>query len=206
MPKNTLAPKRLNQLEELLEKTAKYPQYGELVDYLTQREMMPPIEQKHLGSSTAGRFVKNGFFGDQTLPKTGVIEVNYGADPGAVLHELTHAADDQLRAQYTQTHNRKLFLTPEEKQFMSAFQKLVYDPTAYHGNPANWPRAQLANKLSPEWTKKNSGYRSGDHELAAWGVDSTATRNRDYNPPLHLDPTMATEFLIMTDLARRAKK
>lgn len=205
MPKNTLAPKRLNQLEELLEKTAKYPQYGELVEYMTQREMMPLIEQKYLGSDTAGRFVKNGW-GSNELPKTGVIELNYGADPSTVLHELTHAADDQLNARYYEAKYKKSSLTPEEKRFMAAYEKLVYSPKAYHKNPAKYPREQLANKLSPEWTKKESDYRSGGRELAAWGMGSTVQRDRDYKPPLHLDPTLATEFLIMTDLARRAKK
>jgi hypothetical protein len=208
MPKNTLAPKPLNQLEKLLAETAKYPQYGEMVDYLTQREMMPPIEQRRLGPATAGQFSTNGFFGDQVLPKTGLIEVNFGAGPSDVLHELTHAADGQLNRDYINLNEKrkKSDLTPEEKRFMSAYTKLAYDPNAYHGNPAKYPRVQLANKLSPEWVKKETNYRSRGNEMAAFGVGSIAERDFGYKPPLHLDPTMATEFLILMDLARRTKK
>ena len=205
MPKNTLAPKRLNQLEELLAETAKYPQYGELVGYLTEREMMPPIEQRYLGSATRGRFKQNGW-GSNELPKTGVIELNYGAGPSSVLHELTHAADEQLDTQYYQAKYKKSDLTPEEKRFVAAYTKLSKNPTARNSNPAKWPRLQLANKLSPEWAKEENQYRATMGELPAWGMGSTVQRDRDYNPPLHLDPTMATEFLILMDLARRAKK
>lgn len=189
----------------LLEETAKYPQYGELVNYLTQREMMPPIEQRFLGSARRGQFRENGW-GSKELPKTGVIEVNYGAGPSTVLHELTHAADKELDTQYYQAKYKKSDLTPQEQQFLDAYVKLSKNPTARNDNPAKWPRLQLANKLSPEWAKEENQYRATMGELPAWGMGSTVQRDRDYNPPLHLDPTMATEFLILMDLARRAKK
>jgi hypothetical protein len=208
MPKNALTSKPVNKLEQLLSKTAEYPQYGELIDYLNAREMMPPIEQKYLGSNTAGQFIQN-LGQSKDLPKTGVLELNYGADPSVVLHELTHAADHQLHSHYYDLKYKKdrYKLTPEEKQFMSSYQKLSYDPDARYTNPAKWPRVQLANKLSPEWTEKHSDYRSRKNELAAWGMGSIAERpgRKEYSPPLHLDPTMATEFTILLDLARRAK-
>jgi len=205
MPKNTLAPKPLNQLEKLLAETAKYPQYGEMVDYLTQQEMMPPINQTYLSSGTNGRFRQNVW--DSThLPKTGLIEVKYGAGPSTVLHELAHATDAQINRNYNKLKLIGLNFTPEEKRFMTAYEKLVFNPKVYHGNPSKYPRSQLANKLSPEWAKEESQYRSRDDELAGWGMGSTVQRDTDYNPPLHLDPTMATELLILTDLAKRAKK
>jgi len=205
MPKNTLAPKPLNQLEKLLAETAKYPQYGEMVDYLNQREMMPPINQVYLSSGTNGRFRQN-VWNSTHLPKTGLIEVKYGAGPSTVLHELAHATDEQVSRDYRKLKLLGLYLTPEEKRFMTAYEKLSYDPKAYRNDPAKYPRRHLANKLSPKWTKEESDYRSRDDELAGWGMGSTVKRDTEYNPPLHLDPTMATELLILTDLARRVSK
>jgi hypothetical protein len=206
MPKpNALAPKPLNQLGKLLAETAKYPQYGEMVDYLTQREMMPPINQVYLSSGTNGRFRQNVW--DSThLPKTGLIEVKYGAGPSTVLHELAHATDEQVSRDYRKLKLLGLNFTPEEKRFMTAYEKLSYNPKAYRNDPAKYPRRHLANKLSPEWAKEESDYRSRDNELAGWGMGSTVQRDTEYNPPLHLDPTMATELLILTDLARRVSK
>jgi hypothetical protein len=63
----------------------------------------------------------------------------------------------------------------------------------------------LADKLAPEWSKENSDYRSASNELSAYGMGSTVPR-RSNRAPLHVDPTMATEFSILLDLAQRAQK
>ena len=199
-PKNALT-RQTDPLQTLLRESAEYPQYGELVDYLSARRMMPPIS---LGGTASGGgvFESNSFFGN-ALPKTGAIKIGYGAGPSTVVHELTHAADTQLSSQYFQLKNKRGDLTPAEQQFMQAYEKLSYDQ---FGRDKAFQRKNLAEKLSPEWAKKHSEYRATNRELPAWGMGFTIDPRDDYGAPLHLDPTMATEFSILLDMARKLQK
>ena len=209
MATNALAPKPKNAmvrqadpLQSLLRETAEYPQYGELVGYLSSRRMMPPISIGKTGGAS-GVFESNSIFGSE-LPKTGVVKVGYGAGPSTVVHELTHAADTQISSQYYELKNKRGDLTPEERQFMRAFEKLAYDPFG-RGDKA-LPRRTLAEKLDPAWAKKHSDYRATNRELPAWGMGATVTPDDAYGRPLHLDPTMASEFSILLDMANRLQK
>lgn len=191
-------------LQSLLRETG--PQYGELVDYLSSRRMMPPIKYEYIRPGTGGTFAYPGFLSNpMNLPETGVVTVAPGADPSTVVHELTHAADRQISEQYHRLQYKKS-LSPQEKQFMSAFEKLSWNSNEPTNDPKKQPRKQLANLLSPEWVDKNS-YRAGHSELPAWGMGSVVGgRDTEYKPPLHLDPTMATEFSILMDMATRLQK
>jgi len=134
------------------------------------------------------------------------------------LHELTHAADRQISYQASDLEERhrketplldylrgKTVLTPEEVRLAMGYRKLHYDPKKDYKDPARYPRQQLISKMAPEWAKENYDYRSGDGELVAYGMGSTVPR-RSNRAPLHVDPTMATEFSILLDLAQRAQK
>ena len=207
MPTNALAPppknamvRQADPLQSLLRESAEYPQYGELVDYLSARRMMPPIERRPMGVS--GSFDVNSFFG-RSLPKTGVVNVGMRAGPDTVVHELTHAADNQLVSQYTELLNKRGKLTPAEQQFMQAFEKLSYDR---FGGDKSLPRLTMAKKLDPAWTKKQSDYRATDVELPAWAMGATVRPQEDYSPPLHLNPTLASEFSILLNMAKRLQK
>ena len=214
MPKNALVPKTANALAErqspldkLLTASAKYPQYQDLTGYLNSRNMMPPMNMAYLGSDTAGEFKRNNFF-NQNLPETGVVNFNYGAEPSTVVHELTHAADRQLKDQYLNLKHNKSNLSPEEEQFVAAYQKLSQNTNPMVFGLKRYPKEELANYLSPEWNKKNQRYRASEPELPAWGMASTidSKDSREYNAPLHLDPTMATEFSILMNMAHRLQK
>jgi hypothetical protein len=209
MATNALAPKPKNALtrqadpmQSLLRQSAEYPQYGELVDYLSARRMMPPISFEGL---SGGSFAQNTVFGN-TLPKTGVVKVGYHAGPDTVVHELTHAADDQLSSQYYDLKNKRN-LTPLEQQFLQAYEKLAYNSRTRDINE-KLPRVNLADKLDPQWASKQGDYRSTSVELPAWGMGAAVdpSSSRRYAAPLHLDPTMATEFSILLDMARKLQK
>ena len=197
-PKNAMV-RKPDPLQSLLRESAEYPQYGELVDYLSARRMMPPIQQRPMGVS--GSFDVNSFFGN-TLPKTGVVNVGTRAGPDTVVHELTHAADKQLASQYHELLNKRGKLTPAEQQFMRAFEKLSYDK---FGREKAFPRKTLAEKLDPTWVEKQRDYRATNAELPAWAMGATIAPRDDYSPPVHLNPSLATEFSILLDLARKAQ-
>jgi hypothetical protein len=193
--------RQADPLQSLLRESAEYPQYGELVGYLAARRMMPPISMGGTRGAT-GVFEQNSIFSDE-LPKTGAIKVSYRADPSTVVHELTHAADDQLTSQYYELLNKRDKLTPPERQFMQAFEKLSYDR---YGRDKAYPRKTLAEKLDPAWAKKQRDYRSSNVELPAWAMGATVEPRDDYRPPLHLNPTLASEFTILMDMANRLQK
>jgi hypothetical protein len=204
---------RLTDLEKLTQESKKYPQYNDVMDFLASRQAVPEITQTYLGPSMGGQFISG--WGE---PKNGRIELNYETTPSTLLHELTHAADRQISHQASKLEDRnrketpildyirgKTVLTPEEERFAMGYRKLHYDPTKDYKDPARYPRQELVKKLAPEWAKENYDYRSGDGELVAYGMGSTVPR-RSNRAPLHVDPTMATEFSILLDLAQRAQK
>lgn len=188
-------------MQSLLRESAEYPQYGELVDYLSARRMMPPITMGGTRGA-AGVFEQNSIFSD-VLPKTGAVKVSFTANPSTVVHELTHAADDQLTSQYYELLNKRGKLTPTEQQYMQAFEKLSYDKFS---RDKAFPRKTLAEKLDPAWAQKQSDYRATNTELPAWAMGATIEPRDDYRPPLHLNPSLATEFSILLDMAKRLQK
>lgn len=212
MATNELAPKTKNALvrqadplQSLLREAAEYPQYGELVDYLSARRMMPQISLKHGRSSS---FTYPGFYSDSNSPPaTGLVKIARGETPNAVVHELTHAAQRQMEAQYYSLKDkaRKTELTPLDQQFIQAYEKLIYRPGKMFGAGPELTQSATARRIAPEWYKKQSDYRATSDELAAFGMGSTVNRNADNPAPLHIDPSYATEFSILLDLARRAQ-
>jgi hypothetical protein len=203
MPANKLAPKAKNALvqdplQELLTKTAAYPQYGDLTSFLNSRQMMPEIKQEYMGTHRGEFTYANPVFGDPNFPATGRVSLNYNAEPSTVVHELTHAADRQMSNLYFEISDklrRREKLSPLEKQFLDGYQKISFGES----------REKMAAQLAPEWAKEKANYRASKPELASFGMGSTIQRNEHYPAPAHVDPTMATEFSIMLDLAQRAQ-
>lgn len=207
MATNALAPSVKNAmvrerdpLQRLLRESEQFPQYGELMNYLSARQMAPEIKPKYMDG---GEFVHSS----PDLPKAGVINVGYESGPSTLVHELTHAADYEIERQY---HNllKKKTLTPLEAQFKHAHEQLVKNPAFRPGLPKRWPRSEFASRLDPSWAKAQGSYRATERELPAWamGVSVDPTRTTEYNAPLHLNPTLATEFSILLDLANRLQK
>jgi hypothetical protein len=206
------APRRTD-LERLTDEAKQYSQYNDLMGFLASRQALPEITQTYLGPSTGGQFITGW-----SEPKNGRIELNWESTPSTLLHELTHAADRQISHQVSDLEERhrketplfdylrgKTVLTPDEVRLVLGHRKLGYGNGTDFKDPAKYPRRQLADKLAPEWAKENSGYRSASNELAAYGMGSTVPR-RSNRAPLHVDPTMATDFSILLDLAQRAQK
>ena len=202
-PKNAMV-RKPDPLQSLLRESAEYPQYGELVDYLSARRMMPPISLKY-GSSSS--FTFPGFYkGQNSIPATGIVKIAEGETPNAVVHELTHAAQRQIEAQYLSLRKKaeKTDLTPLDRQFMQAYEKLVHRPGKLFGARPEAMQSLTAQRIAPDWVKKEGDYRATGGELAAFGMGSTVDRNAD--APLHIDPSYATEFSILLDMARRLQK
>jgi hypothetical protein len=215
MPLNALTPKAQNSLvrqtdevQDLLYRAAQFPQYGELVDYLSARRMMPPIETQFM-APYKGMFHQNPLIGGP-LPKTGKITIRSGGEASTVIHELTHAADAQINNQYyelKQQENQGKELSPVQKQFVDAFEKMVRKVSGIPGwRLREYNRAKTAEKLAPDWLKQQRGYRSSDDELPAFGMGNTVHSTKKWpDAPPHVDPTYATEFSVLMDLARRAQ-
>jgi hypothetical protein len=197
MPRNALTPSSVNAL---LRETADYPEYGQLVDYLTERRMLPSMVTAYLSPETTGEFATPGFF-DASTPRTGVVKLSRRAMPSTVVHELTHATQRQMGWQYSDLKQKakKQDLTSKEQQFVDAYEKLIYNFGKQYTQPLT------AQKIAPDWAKSKEGYRASGGELAAFGMGSTVSPNT--NPaPLHIDPSYATEFSILLDLARQVQK
>ncbi len=190
-------------MQDLLRRSAEAPEYGQLVEYLSMRRQMPPI-RFHLGTG-GGVFTSPVFSRDESLPQTGVIGVSPSAEPSTVVHELTHAADRQIQLEYSKLLQKRGELTPLEKQFMQVYDKLKYGHWAR--GTAGDRRTEMAQRLDPQWSTKNAEYRASSSELPAWGMGQMVEGRQDsYRPPLHLNPTMATEFSILLDMAKRLQK
>jgi hypothetical protein len=101
---------------------------------------------------------------------------------------------------------RKAKLTPLDEQFIQTYEKLIYRPGELIGARPERTQSLTAKRIAPEWTNKESDYRATGDELAAWGMGSTVNRNADSPAPLHIDPSYATEFSILLDMARKLQK
>lgn len=180
--------------------------YRVVMDYLAERKAVPPIRQAYLGDATTGTFTRG-----EGLPKTGVVSVTYNPAISTVVHEMTHAADDQVEAQYYDSL-RKGESSPASKQFQDAFRKVKYDSGSMFGRRPSYPLVEFVKNIATDWYNKNTDYRSTVSELLAFGTGTAAgmeagenSRMRDPTPA-HVDPTIATQTLILLDLAAKASK
>jgi hypothetical protein len=224
-PTNALAPKNVNILKSLAEHpnpvqylmqlASERSEYAALAQYLMSRNATPPVAFDYLPPGNTGRFTSRGFFSDGSVPTTGMVTLsdrflNRGYDPTnavpSVTHEMTHAAQKEMEYQ-----KRQKDITDQQakQQFLDAYAKLNYDATK-RGRVAFAPN-QLANKLNPEWTNQNEGYRAASGELPAWAMGAVANKNPlndydSYGTPANLNPTLATEYQLLLDLATRDAK
>jgi hypothetical protein len=193
-PVNSLAQTASNPLQRLLRQAAENEQYRDMSDYLSKQQMMPPIGY---GDTTRSDW-RGVYQRAPGLPKSGVINLASDATPSVAAHELTHAADYAIKDQYKALKDKRGELTPLEKQFMDGYEKLV-------GRNFS-KRREVVESMAPDFSYFNKSYRSSGPELAAYGIGSTVWPNDDNPAPLHVDPTYATEFAILLDLARRLQK
>jgi hypothetical protein len=227
MATNNLAPKNVNVLRSLAEHpnplqylmqlASERPEYAALTDYLTSRSAMPPVSFGSLPAGTNAEFGMSGGFNSKNIPETGAITLsnkylNKGYDPTnavpTLTHELTHAAQGEISKQRSQ---KEVLDKNAKQQFLDAYKKLIFNPDGFKTNRARYAQGVLADKLNPAWVKENKDYRSSIDELPAWAMGAAAHQNPlyeydDYNAPAHLNPTLATEYQILLDLATRDAK
>lgn len=196
--------------QNLLRKTAESEEYGELVGFLSDRRAVPETVVKYIDGN--GMFI-TPLTKKAGIPDSGQIVVTSGlfdeskpdaSAPGTLIHEMTHAADRQLRrlAYELKTSNRSL--TPEEEQFMDTFNKTMkgrkeedYQEFA----------EKIALAIDPEWKKKNRDYRSSYEELPAFAMGQSKKKGDKFmDAPPHIDPSIATQFRILLDQARKVTK
>ena len=189
-----LAATAMDPLRRLLQQAAENQQYRDMVQYLSAQGMMPPMSY---GDTTRGDWV-GVYQRGPGLPKSGVIKFADDATPRSAAHELTHAADYAIQDQYKSLKDKKGELTPLEKQFMDGYEKLV-------GRNFS-KRREVVERMAPDWSYFNKSYRSSGPELAAHGIGSTVWPYQENPAPLHVDPTYATEFAVLLDLANRLQK
>ena len=192
-PMNALAPLPVNSL---IDRAQQYPAFQELAQFLTDRRgALPPVEYAPLYGES-GRYD----------PRTGKLllseRLGYGNTKEAedtLIHELTHSAVNELHGKYMQAKDSRK-KTPEIQQFIDGYEKLMVAPGM------KFQQLNLAKRMAPEWVAANAGYRATASELPAWAMGSATTgRDGGYNTPLHLNPTLATEFRLLLDLANRSK-
>ena len=192
-PTNALAPAPVNSL---IARAQQHPAFQELSQFLiSRRGALPPIEYAPLYGES-GRYD----------PRTGKLmlaeRLGYGNTKEAedtLIHELTHSAVSELHGKYQQAKDAQK-KTPEIQQFIDGYEKLMLSPGM------KFQQLELAKQMAPEWTAANARYRASASELPAWAMGSATTgRDGGYNTPMHLNPTLATEFRVLLDLANRAK-
>jgi len=175
---------------EAKETARKGEAYQELEKYLESRGEMPSVK---IGGYMPGG--TNGIFTSDNLNiGSGTIKINKDTAkalvPSVLAHEVTHAADRQLRQQAIEQG-----MFGNSNQFTEAYEKMV--------GPEGRNRTLLLRKRYPEFELDNRYYRSEPKEVAAHGIGAYAGPNIQDRAPRHVDATAATEFRILMDLAQR---
>ena len=192
---------------------SKYPAYQDLLKFLGSNQ--PSIRFADLGPETKGEYEygpRYGNAGEIRVNKNSLRDIRpYTAESNArtLIHETTHATDRQLDKLFSDYQGNPP--TPEMAQFVDAYRKLRWNATRPNANFQSSPSEALARRLDPEWARKNAGYRAHTEELYGHAVGNVARTPGDkpyseFEVPLHLDPTLATEHFILLDIANRAQK
>jgi len=192
----------VNTLRQLASDT---PEYQQLMNYLMARSAVPEVNFNADGDNS-GQFVQGErYIGGSSKHNAGTASLSgdymgYKGNPNTAVrtlgHELTHAAWNQMRQQ--------IYEGKTSPEFADAFSKLVYNK-----KKGTWAAPDLANKLDAPWYKENESYRSSVQEMPAFGIGNSmlgGDPSPSWKPPTHLDPTLATEQMILLDLATRDAK
>jgi hypothetical protein len=191
-------------LTRVLQLASEKPEYQALSNYLTSRRAFPEIQYKLNPSNNFGSFREAGLFSQSINPR-GLVKLN--ADPestGAeymtptLIHELTHATEQQLIRQYYELKN-KPNKTDLEKQFMDNFQKII-------GSSEPKIRGQI-EQLAPNFSKEKSNYRASSQEGLAFALQNAMYPENVFinKAPSHVDPSIATQLMLLLEQAQRVQ-
>jgi len=192
-------------LTRILQKASDNPEYQMLANYLMSRRAMPEMQREFLGENTLGSFVTPGLFSSGKVPDRGILKVNRFSEyqnPSTVVptvtHEMTHAAERQMIKQYYEV-KKKRNKNELESQFIDNFQKLIGSSKP---EISNWLKS-----VAPNYAKQGEGYRSTSTEALAFGLQNAAFPNTgsERYAPEHIDPTIATSFMLLLDQAQRVQ-
>lgn len=129
-------------------------------------------------------------------------------------HEVAHAyVTNILQPAFYQLGNKKSRnWSKEEKQFADAAMKLfpdLFQSFSFRPQERRLEYLQARNALIKDKPVKDSGYRLSQEELIGFGVGNSSVpykddpREIDYNVGGHLDPTMASQLSILTELYKK---
>lgn len=189
---------------KILQEASNNPAYQSIANYLMSRRAMPDFNLGYM-PGTYGKFISPGLFSSSQIPERGIISFNESSktwNPSSMAstatHEMTHAAEKQLIKQYYEI-NKKQSKTELEKQFLDNFQKII---GSSEPQISNWIK-----KVSPDFAKKESDYRSTSKEGLSFGVENSAYPDSESNrnAPPHVDPTIATVFNLLLEQAQRVQ-
>ena len=151
--------------------------------YLHGRRVMPTIETARLPPGTGATYTLG----------SNVVKLAPRAGVSSLVHELTHAAQSAMEGQ-------AIYDGDSSKQLATAFEQL-FGLRKNYGEGAR----DTAARLAPKWLEEEDGYRTTGRELQAHGMGEQLKGVGDlrWQAPAHVDPTMATEFMILLDMAIR---
>ncbi len=196
-----------NRILQFLKEAANIPEFQQMMNYLMDRRAVPELEKQpvYLGEGVLGAFERNTPFGNE-LSRNGKISVSSSAGTDTLVHEMTHAVNYQMAVQNSdEPFNR--FSRPRKSQFGEAYDKLRWDSN--ERNPKKMDRVrEIVDILAPQALEVVKNYRLSSGEAPAFAVarhltDPQSTAPGQYSAPEHIDATMATEFMILLDLAQR---
>ena len=148
-----------------------------IYNFLAQNNYLPKIVTANLNQGTSGSYAPGN------IVKLSPNLQNYTEDAQqrTLAHEMTHSAQS-LMADKAYELSNSYFLSPEEKQFLKAYQAFRTQP------------------LLQEQDKEDK-YRTGANERGAFGVGNMSVPiPADYATRKHVDPTEATQFDILMGL------
>ena len=153
-----------------------------LSQYLHGRRVMPTMETARLPPGVGGSY----------NPGRQELKLARGAGIPTLIHELVHASQTAMEGQ--------AIYDQQGGKFPAAFEKL-FGLRGRYGEGAQ----ESATRLAPQWMADEDKYRTSGRELQAHGVGEQFKGVGDlrWQAPSHVDPTMATEFMILLDMAIR---
>lgn len=155
-----------------------------LLKYLVQGSGMPKIQHKPLAPGYHGVYSY-----DSAVPRDpGSVDISANS-VNTMVHELTHAAQKQMKDQ--------AYAGGAGDRFLQGYNKLM------GSGPGNGPGAIL-QRMAPDWDKANKDYRTTPNEAQAHAIgNQTRPPHASMVAPAHVDATLAQEFMILLDLATR---
>lgn len=195
------------KLKTLLDNASDNSDFKTLYTFLNDKGSLPNMKVDS-SLSSRGEFT----YGDGQ-PAEGNLSVG-GSSKGFVstlVHEMTHAADRQmiqLSLDIEKSIRKGEKVSKEEEQFLSNWKKSFGARSVGEGGgEAVGLKSLMKTIADPKWLSENQDYRTTRAESIAHGVGNVNKKSSEiYNLQSHMDPSIATEFMILLNQANKIKK